>query len=1610
MSLQNGGARQKATNIASHCMKAAQKSIVKPRAIHQIPSKVFTQKEENAQLNSTSTLSRYYSDRFEQQARDFSRRWREGEATDSKYSAGITQSIYRANPAAYYLQSSRSEPLPFKLRAKFEKYFHADLSAVRIHCDSEAQAAAEREQAKAFTAGSHIYFAKGMYDPESEKGQELLAHECTHTLQQAARMSCDNKLKVMDLKGSGEIQHDLLQPQGLSEQNNNLTIGEIWSDLQSRYSGVLDIERPLRFIAAILEHYQLAGELDLETFYSVLDNNIITESVLNAVDENVVPIAEYSPANSAELQGLYLDLINILTNRFGNESDSSESGNSISDTNLVSEDVVDTPTTETFSESRPPRNSLTENNPRIGSTSENRSATQPVIGALNIPLPTPRRAIRTQPTITQDTTQNQLLSITETSSSRAVRSSTASRVELIMPEPRGDLTDAELSRLASVNQAATIAATRQSELPDSESSVEQARATVVITAEETRAEIRGELIDALGEEPAPSPEIISLCSEIMHRIRERRPTDENSLLRANPEAEARDVGGRLQETVDNASQDVNQNYSTINTPVADQVDIPGRSLNQPSMSVDTAAIQATRAMPDATTEEDISLQADISEGSQRITDAGMDTEVAQAVQSGPIADARTAQDELEEISDEEESALLLQQAEARATAINEMANLEQRATEILRASRRSTVDDLVNTSSEMQTSEEAQRADVTSRADAIFSSAQQQVNVLLQPLETIVNRRWETGIQVISTDFERDLQEVERWKQDYYAGVSGWFREKFEFGMPPFITEAYDQAEEDFGASVCDLLLTISSEINGVIRVCEGVIENASQRISSLFENLPDNLDEWAREKLTEYESQLSGLNNQVSEARDTLSNNVADQSRAVVQEVRERVQGLREEAGGLFGRIVQAIEDFKENPALFIINGLLELAGIAATAFWALMDRIESVADDIARRPMVFANNLGRALRLGFNKFFDNFARHMGSGLFEWLPSELDNIGVNVPEQFTVKSSFVFILELLGFTWARIRRLLVDIIGERNVELIEKATQFLSQMIELGPTGIYEMIKDRLEPGALVEQVTQSAIGFVKENLIKNVAIRVVSMFNPAGALFQVMNVIYRIIRWVFKNAARIFTLVETVVTGVTRLLAGNIQSMAEAVETSLARMISPVIDFFAGLLGFGDLPDRIADTIKGFQDRLWQAITRAVRALVERAKAFLRRLRGEEDEDDDDGESIPFTAEDGDQHTLYDDENSDELMIRSTPTLIETMLNDITDENLQETKIAAAAKYQETQALKVEIDSPGIEDVVKQTKKANRRVKLEDLVNLLKELFPDHPVRTDFNYTGVNGDGFGMGVDVDVLTLNIDEKARGDNVIPGGSRTTTSISSTGKWADLWLRRTAGGSSFYVQGHLLNNHLGGTGIHAKNLTPLTRSTNALMSSRFEENVKREVLQAGKAVMFKVTPVYDTSHPLEDKVEGLEAQKNPDAEKKAKIIKAEKQIPSAISCEFTVIEEGAIKQITAPDPLPNSIFSISTDDYILVGGGGKDKIYLSDENATDIQTKLLPAGAASRAIAVAISQSTYRRYAQVHEVIKSVQVNGLPIGDARARDIIDSMQNNSRFYVYLYRV
>lgn len=87
-------------------------------------------------------------------------------------------------PIVHQVVSSSGQALDPATREFMESRFGHDFSQVRVHTDARAAESARAVSANAYTSGQNLVFGARMYEPGTERGRRLLAHELTHVVQQ----------------------------------------------------------------------------------------------------------------------------------------------------------------------------------------------------------------------------------------------------------------------------------------------------------------------------------------------------------------------------------------------------------------------------------------------------------------------------------------------------------------------------------------------------------------------------------------------------------------------------------------------------------------------------------------------------------------------------------------------------------------------------------------------------------------------------------------------------------------------------------------------------------------------------------------------------------------------------------------------------------------------------------------------------------------------------------------------------------------------------------------------------------------------------------------------------------------------------------------------------------------------------------------------------------------------------------------------------------------------------------------------------------------------------------------------------------------------------------
>lgn len=91
-------------------------------------------------------------------------------------------------------QASRPQPLESSTRARMSELLGADFSRVRVHADSDEATGSVR----AIARGDEIHFREGAYQPGTQEGDRLIAHELAHVIQQGAARGGESSRRKLE--------------------------------------------------------------------------------------------------------------------------------------------------------------------------------------------------------------------------------------------------------------------------------------------------------------------------------------------------------------------------------------------------------------------------------------------------------------------------------------------------------------------------------------------------------------------------------------------------------------------------------------------------------------------------------------------------------------------------------------------------------------------------------------------------------------------------------------------------------------------------------------------------------------------------------------------------------------------------------------------------------------------------------------------------------------------------------------------------------------------------------------------------------------------------------------------------------------------------------------------------------------------------------------------------------------------------------------------------------------------------------------------------------------------------------------------------------------------
>jgi hypothetical protein len=298
---------------------------------------------------------------------------------------------------------------------------------------------------------------------------------------------------------------------------------------------------------------------------------------------------------------------------------------------------------------------------------------------------------------------------------------------------------------------------------------------------------------------------------------------------------------------------------------------------------------------------------------------------------------------------------------------------------------------------------------------------------------------------------------------------------------------------------------------------------------------------------------------------------------------------------------------------AEFVFEGALTLAGAPVKLIMGVLNKGKGVLKQIFKDPVGFLKNLINAVKGGLSNFVGNIKTHLQNGIGGWLFGALGKAGLAMPKKFNLAGIFSIVAQVLGVTWKAIRATVVKRlgpVGEKVMGQIEKSVAFVAKLITQGPLALLEMAREFI--GQLPGMFFGSLLEWVRNTIIVKAVQKLISMFNPAGAIIQAVIAIYHTVQFFIGRAKQIAALAGAVFNSIAAIAGGKIGKAVAAVENALAKALPVSISFLAALVGIGGITAKIKDIIRKIRKPIAKVVGKVVGFVVGKAKKLIAKLTG--------------------------------------------------------------------------------------------------------------------------------------------------------------------------------------------------------------------------------------------------------------------------------------------------------------------------------------------------------------------------------------------------------------
>jgi hypothetical protein len=749
------------------------------------------------------------------------------------------------------------------------------------------------------------------------------------------------------------------------------------------------------------------------------------------------------------------------------------------------------------------------------------------------------------------------------------------------------------ARFIAATDAVKAGAARLKKHPPAAQKAREASKSAKPPANERLAGAQAKVVDAVKAAPAPKPQPSSFKALLRAEIDKAMPKtlgDTEKFMEGGAQGQIKGAGssGVAAQKAEAAGPSEAANKKPPD---------PGAVPEQPSTALPpepvpgAPPVPAAQAMPPAATPAEVSLQETKKDTEQALKDEKVKPESLAKANDPRFSAVADAKGKVAAQADRAPSAFRGKEGAVLSAARAQAGRLGNAGASLMAGKRGAGNTKVLSRQAQQAAKEEAERQKVAATIEGIYARTKLKVETRLAGIDAEVSAIFDPGVDAAIAAMKAFVDDrifdykLRRYLTIPLVGLARWLADA-ALGLPSEVNVFYTQGRALFTQKMDALIDRVAALVERRLAQAKEEVAAGQAAIKGYVASLPANLQAAGKAAEGAVNDRFKELEEGIESKKNELAAGLAQKYKEAFDKADEALKAMQDENKGLvagfiekLGEIVKALMEFKAK-----LLGLLRKG----------METIQLILDD----PIGFLGNLIAAVKGGFNAFVGNIWAHLKAGFFKWLLGPLAALGITLPSDLGIVSVFKLVLDVLGITYPKLRAKAVKLIGETAVSVIEKLAEYIQALFTGGVAALWEKVKADLS--SLKDMVVGAIQDWLIETVVKQAVTKVVSMFNPAGAIVQAILAIYNVVMFVIEKAAQIMALIEAVINSVHAIATGAISGAISWIEKALASAIPVVIGFLARLLGLSGISEKIQAFIKKVQAKVDAAIDKVIGKII--------------------------------------------------------------------------------------------------------------------------------------------------------------------------------------------------------------------------------------------------------------------------------------------------------------------------------------------------------------------------------------------------------------------------